>query len=92
MLFRSGTKKLVRDFLLSYGKDAREKAILANIEYSGFRASSDAQLIPIRQIELARARAGVEADTTLSDADKAKKLADIDAKLADLGRQIASAK
>ena len=87
-----GTKKLIRDFLLSYGKDAREKAILANIEYSGFRASSDAQLIPIRQIELARARAGVEADTTLSDADKAKKLADIDAKLADLGRQIASAK
>ena len=87
-----GAKKLIRDFLLSYGKDAREKAILANIEYSGFRASSDAQLIPIRQIELARARAGVEADTTLSDADKAKKLADIDAKLADLGRQIASAK
>ena len=87
-----GTKKLIRDFLLSYGKDAREKAILANIEYSGFRASSDAQLIPIRQIELARQRAAVEADTTLSAADKARKLADIDAKLADLGRQIASAK
>ena len=87
-----GTKKAIRDFMLSYGKDAREKAILANIEYSGFRASSDAQLIPVRQIELARARAAVEADTTLSDADKAKKLADIDARLADLGRQVASAK
>jgi phosphonate transport system substrate-binding protein len=86
------TKKLIRDFMLSYGKDAREKAILANIEYSGFRASSDAQLIPIRQIELARARAAVEADTTLGAVDKAKKLADIDARLADLGRQIASAK
>ena len=88
----AGTKKLIRDFLLSYGKDPREKAILANIEYSGFRASSDAQLIPIRQIELARARAAVEADTTIGADDKAKKLADIDAKLADLGRQIASAK
>jgi phosphonate transport system substrate-binding protein len=87
-----GTKKLIRDFLLAYGKDTREKAILANIEYSGFRASTDAQLIPIRQIELARTRAGVEADTTLGAADKAKKLADIDARLADLGRQIASAK
>jgi phosphonate transport system substrate-binding protein len=87
-----GTKKLIRDFLLSYGKDAREKGILANIEYSGFRASSNAQLIPIRQIELARARAAVEADTTLGAADKAKKLADIDAHLADLGRQIASAR
>jgi phosphonate transport system substrate-binding protein len=87
-----GTKKLIRDFLLAYGKDAREKAILANVEYSGFRASTDAQLIPIRQIELARTRAGVEADTTLGAADKAKKLADIDARLADLGRRIASAK
>ena len=86
------TKKLVRDFMLSYGKDAREKAVLANIEYSGFRASSDAQLIPIRQIELARMRTAVEADTTLGAADKAKKLQDIDTRLADLGRQIASAK
>jgi len=86
------TKKLVRDFMLSYGKDAREKAILATIDYSGFRASSNAQLIPIRQIELARTRATVEADTTLGAEDKAKKLQDIDTRLADLGRQIASAK
>ena len=86
------TKKQVRDFMLGYGKDAREKAILAKIEYSGFRASSNAQLIPIRQIELARMRAAVETDSTLSGADKAKKLADIDAQLADLGRQIASVK
>ena len=78
--------------MLGYGKDAREKAILANIEYSGFRASSNAQLIPIRQIELARARAAVEADTTISAEDKARKLSDIDTRLADLGRQIASAK
>jgi phosphonate transport system substrate-binding protein len=86
------TKKLVRDFMLGYGKDAREKAILANIDYSGFRASTNAQLIPIRQIELARARTAVEADTTLSAEDRAKKLADIEAKLADLGRQVASSK
>jgi phosphonate transport system substrate-binding protein len=84
------TKKQVRDFLLGYGKDAREKAILANIEYSGFRASSNAQLVPIRQIELARERTRVEADTTLSAEDKAKKLKDIEAKLAELGRQVAS--
>ncbi|MFL6630438.1 MAG: phosphonate ABC transporter substrate-binding protein [Vitreoscilla sp.] len=87
-----GTKKQIRDFLLTYGKDGREKAILANIEYSGFRASSNAQLLPIRQIELARARAAAEADTTLSAADKARKLADIDARLAELGKQVASAR
>lgn len=84
------TKKQVRDFMLGYGKDAREKAILANIEYSGFRASSNAQLVPIRQIELSRERARVEGDATLSADDKAKKLKDTDAKLADLGRQVAS--
>lgn len=84
------TKKQVRDFLLGYGKDAREKAILANIEYSAFRASSNAQLVPIRQIELARERARVDADTTISAEDKAKKLKDIDAKLAELGRQVAA--
>jgi phosphonate transport system substrate-binding protein len=84
------TKKQVRDFLLGYGKGAREKAILANIEYSAFRASSDAQLVPIRQIELARERARVDADTTISADDKAKKLRDIDAKLAELGRRVAS--
>ena len=85
------TKKLVRDFMLNYGKDAREKAILANIDYSGFRASSDAQLMPIRQIELARSprdgrgrhharrrRQGEEAGRTSTRS------------LADLGRQIAA--
>jgi phosphonate transport system substrate-binding protein len=85
-------KKQVRDFMLSYGKDAREQGILRNIDYSGFRASSDAQLIPIRQIELARARATVEADTTLGGEDKAKKLKEIDGRLAELGRQVASSK
>jgi len=87
-----GTKKQIRDFLLAYGKDAREKGILANIEYSGFRASSNAQLVPIRQIELARARTAAEADTTLAADDKARKLAEIDAKLAELGKQVASAR
>ncbi len=69
----AATKKQIRDFLLGYGRDAREKAILANIEYSGFRASSDAQLVPIRQIELARERVRVESDTTLGAEEKSKK-------------------
>jgi phosphonate transport system substrate-binding protein len=86
------TKKKVRDFLLSYGKDAREKAILLNLEYSGFRPSADTQLVPIRQIELARAKWAVEADTTLGAQDKAARLKELDARLAELGRQVASAK
>jgi len=80
------TKKQIRDFLVAYGRDAREKAILANIEYSAIRPSSDAQLVPIRQIELARERARVETDSTLDAEEKTRKLKELDGRLAELGR------
>jgi len=84
------TKKLVRDFLLGYGKDARELAVLQNLTYSAFRASTNAQLVPIRQIELARERSKVESDAALTADEKARKLKEIDARMAELGRQLAS--
>jgi len=86
------TKKQVRDFMLSYGKEPREQAILQVIGYSGFRASTNAQLVPTRQVELARERSKVEADANLAADEKAKKLKEIDDRLAELGRQLASAK
>jgi len=86
------TKKQVRDFLLAYGKDAREKGILANLSYSAFRASNDTQLVPIRQIELARERVKVEADANMAADEKAGKLKEIDTRLADLSRQLVSVK
>jgi phosphonate transport system substrate-binding protein len=86
------TKKQLRDFMLTYGRDAREQAILKNIGYTAFRPSTNAQLVPIRQIELARERSKIESDTGLAAADKAKKLQEIDARIAELGRQLASAK
>ena len=85
------TKKKLRDFLLTYGKDAREKAVLLTLTYSGFRASTNAQLVPIRQIELARERGKVDGDANLAADEKAKKLKEIDTRLAELGRQIVSA-
>jgi phosphonate transport system substrate-binding protein len=87
-----GAKTKVRDFMLSYGKDAREQAILQTIGYSAFRASSNAQLVPIRQIELARERAKVEADTALAADERARKVKDIDARINELNKQLASAK
>ena len=87
----AATKKKLKDFLLAYGKDDREKAILAALTYSGFRASSNAQLVPIRQIELARDRSKVEGDANMAADEKARKLKEIDTRLAELSRQIASA-
>jgi phosphonate transport system substrate-binding protein len=78
-------KKKVQDFVVGYGKDAREKEILKNMyRLAGFKASTDAQLVPIRQLELFKDRRKFEGDANMSDADRKTKLAEIDAKLAAL--------
>jgi phosphonate transport system substrate-binding protein len=86
------TKAKVRDFFLGYGRDEREKKILATLTLSGFVASSNAQLVPIRQLELARERGKIESDANLAPDDKSRRLQEIDHKLAELGRLVASAK
>ena len=80
------TKAKIRDFFYSYGKtDAREKEVLMKIsKLSGFKPSTNDQLKPIRQLDLFGKRNKLEADTTLSEADKKAKLADIDQQLAAL--------
>ncbi len=79
-------KAKLKSFVLGYAKtDAEEKAILGNIySYGGFRESNNDQLIPIRQLELAKQRAKVETDNALDSAAKTRALAEIDAKLAAL--------
>jgi len=79
-------KAKIKTFVLNYAKtDPQEKAILGKIyNYGGFRESSDAQLVPIRQLELFRDRMKIEADAGMAADQKAKALADIDAKLAAL--------
>jgi len=82
----AATKTKLRDFVLAYAKtDPAEKAVLKNIyNYGGFRASNNDQLIPIRQLELFRDRRKVENDEGMAADEKAKKLADIDRRLAAL--------
>jgi phosphonate transport system substrate-binding protein len=82
-------KQKVRDFVVGYGKDAREKEVLKNMyRLAGFKPSTDAQLIPIRQLELAKDRQKIVDDANLSEADRRSRLADIDARLAVLARQM----
>jgi phosphonate transport system substrate-binding protein len=71
------TKDKLRNFFVNYGKtDPHEKQVMANITgYSGFDASSDAQLVPIRQIALFQQKEKIESDAHLSDADKKTQLA-----------------
>ena len=81
-------KAKIKNFLLGYGKTAEGKAVLKNIyNYGGFIESSDAQLLPIRQLELFKQRTKFAA-ADIGEADKKAKLAEIDAKLAELALQV----
>ena len=80
------TKKKLKDFFFSYGKtDAKEKEILMNInKLAGFQPSTNAQLIPIRELDLFSQRLKVENDENMGESEKKAKLAVLDSKLADL--------
>ncbi|WP_342617082.1 phosphonate ABC transporter substrate-binding protein [Rhodoferax sp. GW822-FHT02A01] len=83
----AGVKAKVKGFLLSYGKTDADKAVLKNIyNYSGFKESTNEQLVPIRQLELFKDRTKVENDAQYSAEEKTKLLAEIDKKLAALGK------
>ncbi|MDN3543324.1 phosphonate ABC transporter substrate-binding protein [Kinneretia asaccharophila] len=88
----AGTKKKVADFFLAYGKQPREKEILAKLTIGGFMKSDNSQLNPIRQLGLVAERAKIEGDANLSAEDKARRLQAIDQRLAELGQQTAAAK
>jgi phosphonate transport system substrate-binding protein len=80
------TKQKLKDFFYNYGKtDAKEKEILMNIgKLAGFKASDNAQLTPIRELDLFSQRIKVENDESMKPADKQAKLAELDSKLAAL--------
>jgi phosphonate transport system substrate-binding protein len=85
-----GIKAKLYTFLLSYGrigtpdeiKAARE--LIAAMIWSPLRPSSDNQLLPMRKLEASRDLLRVQSDAKLSDEEKAKQGADIQAQLAKL--------
>lgn len=82
-------KQRVRQFFMDYGKGAdaaRELAILNKLTLGGFRDSSDAQLLPTRQLELFREKTKLEADAAMNAQEKAAKLELVNKKLAELQR------
>jgi phosphonate transport system substrate-binding protein len=86
-------KAKIKGFFLAWGKTEQEKQISVKaLKAVGFRESSNAQLVPIRQLELFRDKTKLEADASMPAAEKQAKIAEIDKKLADLGRQVAAAK
>jgi phosphonate transport system substrate-binding protein len=82
----AATKEKIKTFIYNYAKtDPREKEIIFKIsKLSGFKPSTNAQLIPIRELDLFSKRNKIEGDTTLEAADKAAKLAELDKQLSAL--------
>ena len=90
-------KTKLKDFFTTFatsGPDAeRERQSLLGIQkWVGFKPSTNAQLIPIRQIDLFRDKIKLESDATMNAAERQTRLDEINRKLADLNQQLASAK
>lgn len=83
-------KAKIKDFFLAYGKSgpdaAREKALLNKLTLGGFQDSSNAQLKPVRQLELFKEKIKLEADANLQTDDKKTRLDDISRKLSELAK------
>jgi phosphonate transport system substrate-binding protein len=82
----AASKAKLKQFFYNYGKtDAREKEVLMKIsKLSGFKESTNAQLLPIRQLDLFSKRTKIESDSVISAAAKKEQLAVIDKQLAAL--------
>ncbi|MDP1741369.1 MAG: phosphonate ABC transporter substrate-binding protein [Polaromonas sp.] len=81
-------KQKLKTFFYTYGQGGQqEKDVLMKIsKLSAFKPSTNAQLIPIRQLELFKERNKFEADAALPAGEKQAKVAEIDRKLAELSK------
>lgn len=90
-------KEKLKAFLFAYGQpgpdQAHQKQVLNALgEWGGFVASSNDQLLPVRQVSLFKDRLKIEQDANLSESDKKQQLAAIDAQLDELSKKMAEVK
>ncbi len=85
------TKSKVYDFFMSYGQsgDEKELKILKNLQWAPFKASSDDQLLPVRQLVLFKNKLKAE-NSRLSAKDKSEKINAFNEQLASLNRKMAA--
>ena len=90
------TAEKIADFVLNYGTDksagdsAKQKEVLAGLEWAPFRKSDNDQLLPIRVMELSKSIAQTEDDDTLSADDKKTKIDKLTAEKAGYEKKIAA--
>lgn len=83
-------KSKIKGFFLAYGRIGanrdQELAVLKGMSsgWAPFQDSSNHQLLPIMEIDMAKEKMKIQSNDSLADAEKAQRLADIDRKLADI--------
>lgn len=76
----TGAKAKLYTFIMTYGRNgtpeeiAAARKVLTGLQWAPFKPSSDAQLYPIRQLEISKNMLKVKSDEKLSDADKKTQL------------------
>lgn len=91
-------KAKIKAFVLGYGRigpDAeRQKKVLAGMSsgWKPFNESTNDQLVPIRQLALYKDKIKIEGDANMDAKEKEGKLAEINAKLADLEKRMVASK
>lgn len=79
-------------WIMTYGRNGTEqdvteaRKVLAGLQWAPFRPSSNAQLYPIRQLELNKEMLKVKADAKLSDDEKKAKVAQLQAGIDKVGK------
>ena len=83
-------KTKIKAFFVGYGQQgpaqAQEKANLAKLTLGSFKESSNAQLKPIRQLELFKEKMKLEADAGIQIDEKKTKLDELNRKIADIAK------
>ena len=86
----------IADFVLNYGTDksagdaAKQKEVLAGLDWAPFRKSDNDQLLPIRVMELSKSIAQTENDDTMSADDKKTKIDKLTTEKAGYEKKIAA--
>ncbi len=90
-------KAKIKAFFLAYGTDrpgadvAHERTVLADLgNWGNFVASSNAQLLPVRQVAAFREKLTLDNNTTMAPGEKEEKLRAVEARLKDLDAQMAA--
>lgn len=83
-------KNRIKEFMVTYGQSgpdaAQQKVVLKKLTFGSFQESSNAQLKPVRQLELFKEKTKLEADAGMKAEEKKAKLDDIARKLAEISK------